>query len=223
MPAIQIPDFLATELVGEKVHLHPFGALFWPKAEILTVTDLHFGKEASFRKAGFPVPDGGMQGDLAKLSNLLERTKSRQLIITGDLLHARSSLTNDVTHEVTAWRDQYPDLSIQLTLGNHDRQVPKFPAQWRIDIHPSQLIIPPFVFQHDPTPNDDGYVIAGHLHPVFCTRAKKRSASLRLPCFHFTENFAVLPAFGHFTGGHPIDRLQNDRVFVIADDQIIEV
>ena len=44
---------------------------------------------------------------------------------------------------------------------------------------------------------------------------------LRLPCFHFGEQVAVLPAFGAFTGMHPIEPGDGDRVYAIADDRVV--
>jgi len=33
----------------------------------------------------------------------------------------------------------------------------------------------------------------------------------------------VLPAFGSFTGMHPIRPAQGDRVFAVADDKVVEI
>gem|GEM_PF-4957861 len=45
--------------------------------------------------------------------------------------------------------------------------------------------------------------MAGHLHP--CVNLGGRAFdSLRLPCFHFKPHVGMLPAFGSFTGMHPI-------------------
>jgi hypothetical protein len=33
----------------------------------------------------------------------------------------------------------------------------------------------------------------------------------------------VLPAFGAFTGMHPIERAPGDRVFAVADDRVVEI
>jgi hypothetical protein len=46
---------------------------------------------------------------------------------------------------------------------------------------------------------------------------------LSSPCFHFTPQLAVLPAFGTFTGSHSIRPAREDRVFVIGPDEVIDV
>ena len=68
----------------------------------------------------------------------------------------------------------------------------------------------------------DGYVLAGHIHPgVRLHGAGKQS--VRLPCFWFGARTAVLPAFGEFTGLASVDVQPGDHVWVIADDEIVDV
>ena len=75
---------------------------------------------------------------------------------------------------------------------------------------------------HHPRSDPAGYVLAGHLQP--CIRLAGRAHDrLRLPCFWFGEAVGVLPAFGTFTGMHPIRPAAGDRVFAIADDHVAEV
>ena len=52
--------------------------------------------------------------------------------------------------------------------------------------------------------------------------AAARYDHLRLPCFWFGDEggdhaVGVLPAFGSFTGMHPIERRDGDRIFAVAD------
>ena len=46
---------------------------------------------------------------------------------------------------------------------------------------------------------------------------------MRAPCFHFGPRVAVLPAFGAFTGMHPVRVRRGDRVFAIGPDAVVEV
>ena len=79
----------------------------------------------------------------------------------------------------------------------------------------------PFLFAHHPEPQPHGYVLAGHVHPVY--RLATRGDALRLPCFLFGATTGMLPSFGAFTGGHPVIPGPGDRLFVAADDQVIEI
>ena len=43
---------------------------------------------------------------------------------------------------------------------------------------------------------------------------------MRLPCFWLGDDVGVLPAFGAFTGMHPIHAGAGERVFAIADGAV---
>ena len=67
-------------------------------------------------------------------------------------------------------------------------------------------------------PEPQAYVLAGHWHP--CIRVGRGFDRLRLPCFWFGAQVGVLPAFGSFTGMHPIAHQPGDQVFAIAGDAV---
>jgi metallophosphoesterase superfamily enzyme len=96
------------------------------------------------------------------------------------------------------------------------------PEEWRIELHDHPIAEPPFLYAHEPPEEvTDLYVWSGHIHPMM--RLRGRHDSLRLPCFAISQSHSVLPAFSEFTGG--IDLRLNDwkKVFVIADNAVIEV
>jgi metallophosphoesterase superfamily enzyme len=63
--------------------------------------------------------------------------------------------------------------------------------------------------------------MAGHLHPAV-RLAGRGGQSLALPCFYFGHAYAVLPAFGDFTGTALVSPRPGERVVVVADDTLIE-
>ncbi|HWW70845.1 MAG TPA: hypothetical protein VN089_12960, partial [Duganella sp.] len=65
------PGTLAIGLAGEQVLLLPEKALYWPREKMLIVADIHFGKAASFRALGVPVPGGTTADNLRALDGLL--------------------------------------------------------------------------------------------------------------------------------------------------------
>jgi metallophosphoesterase superfamily enzyme len=80
----------------------------------------------------------------------------------------------------------------------------------------------PFVFRHDAAGETEVYALTGHLHPVVCMYGRGRDR-LTLPVFWFRQNYAVLPAFGSFTGGYRIYPYQDDRVYAVVPDAVIPV
>jgi hypothetical protein len=46
---------------------------------------------------------------------------------------------------------------------------------------------------------------------------------LSFSCFYFGKKQGLLPAFGVFTGLGEVQCLEGDRVFVVAEDAVLEV
>jgi len=193
------PDEAAEVIIaGETLWLLPERAVYWPRRRWLWLADLHWGKDATFRAAGIPLPSGGLAADLARLETLVTMFQPERVLILGDLIHARASLHRDVVETVAAWRERFSAPWVLLD-GNHDRHAPHFPEEWYIDRAGDSISEGVFVFQHRPEPDPRGFVWAGHLHPaVVLGRGKER---WRLPCFHLGAAVGILPAFGNFTGG----------------------
>jgi uncharacterized protein len=210
------------DLQDEPVALLPERALFWKRQETLIVADVHLGKAAAFRAAALPMPGGTTSEALARLGTALERTGARRLLILGDLLHARAGRATRTLATVAAWREEHPDLEIVLVRGNHDRGAGDPPDDWHIHCVDEPWHEPPFAFRHHPEEDPEGYVLAGHIHPaVHLTGLGRQSATL--PAFVFGERLGLLPAFGPFTGGGRVRPRRGDRVFVVAEGEVVEI
>ncbi len=205
---------------GREVELLPERALYWPEARLLAVADLHWGKPESFQQHGIPLPAGVLEDDLARLSRALERTQAQRLLLVGDLIHSKRGITPAVRERIATWRAGH-DVEMVLVRGNHDRHLKSLPPEWRLDVHEEHLDEGPFRFAHHPEPATGRYSWAGHLHPV--VRLSHGADRLRLPCFHVGEAVGILPAFSAFTGGLDMSRRGGERIFVIADEAVIEV
>lgn len=209
-------------VAGERLRLLPERAAYWPAARTLIASDLHWGKEETFRAAAIPIPPGPVQADLLRLDDVLRRTGADRLLILGDLWHARAGMAERLLAELATWRQTHPDLRIDLVRGNHDRRAGDPPPELEIRCLDKPEAEGPFVFRHFPEPSPDGYVLAGHIHPAVVLRGDGRQR-LRLPCFWFGTSVGLLPAFGGFTGSADVTPAAGDRVFVVADREVIEV
>jgi DNA ligase-associated metallophosphoesterase len=203
-------------IAGERLQLMAERAMYWPRKDILFVTDLHLGKAAAFRAAGIPVPEMVTKEDLSTLGRLLEKTNARRLVILGDLFHAKAGMKESTMDAFFQWRIAHGKVRLDLIEGNHDAKLGKLPGEWRLDIHKT-LDEPPFRFAHEPATFRGSYGLFGHVHPAV------QCAGMRLPCFQFGAAGAVLPAFGSFTGTHPVVPVRGDRVFVINKGEIAEL
>lgn len=209
-------------LQNQRLILHPERALFWGESKMLIVADPHFGKSQVLRDNGIPVPGGTTAGDLERLSKLLDEFHCRKLLFLGDLTHGR--INNPVIYNrlIEQWRRRHMEIEISLVTGNHDRYAGRLPLQFQIDRVADEIIIEPFHFTHQLRRNHSRYSIAGHLHPAVTLMGTGRQQET-IPCFCFGSRTAVMPAFGAFTGSHVIHPQSDDRIFVVAGENVIEV
>ncbi|WP_373922489.1 ligase-associated DNA damage response endonuclease PdeM [Pseudoduganella sp. SL102] len=213
---------MAIELAGESVLLLPEKALYWPRPRMPVVADIHFGKAASFRALGVPVPRGTTSENLAGLDALLATHDIGHILFLGDFLHAKAAHASATLQAMLAWRERHPVLALTLVRGNHDKHAGDPSRLLRIDLVDEPHRIGPFAFCHHPDlPADEAYVLAGHVHPVY--RLAGRRDALRLPCFVAGARRAILPSFGAFTGGHPVEPAAGERFFLVADDRIFAI
>jgi len=199
----------------------PQRAALWREPRWLVVADAHFGKAATFRARGVPVPDGTTQANLARLTAMIEATQPQRLVFLGDLLHAREA-HGQTMRQFARWREGHAPLPMTLVEGNHDRHAGAPPPTLRIDLVDEPWTVQGIAFCHHPQRIAGAAVVAGHLHP--CVRLYgAANDSVRLPCFWQRDGLLTLPAFGEFTGGSPIAREAGDRVLAVADDRLIEI
>ncbi len=206
------------EIAGERLLLHPYRALFWPRMRWLIVSDLHLGKAAHFRKAGAALPEGHDVATLQRLDALLHRYTPERMLILGDLFH--SSHNNNWTL-FTDWASD-KDSQFHLVKGNHDILADRRYADAGLQVCHDTLEEGPFVFGHEPSDRNGVYSIGGHIHPGVVLNGQARQR-LRMPCFWFSERLAILPAFGLSTGLHMIRPERTDRVYACTERAVLDV
>lgn len=221
---------------GESIELRPERAALLVDHAALLVADLHLGKARAFRRQGVPVPGGTTRETLARLDALVRATAAARVVFLGDLFHSRHTQGSAALDAFSRWRASHPALALTLVRGNHDARAGDPPASLGIDVVSEPWRLGAIGLCHHPDPlhrtaggfdmrqaPDAGEParIAGHVHP--CVSLHGRSDSLRLPCFHFSERVAVLPAFGEFTGMHAVERAADDAVWAIAEDRVVAV
>lgn len=210
-------------LQRQRLWLLPQKAMFWEKKKILMVADPHLGKAGHFRKNGIPVPGHVNTTNLKLFDELLKLVDAKHFIILGDLFHSRK---NREWEQFFEWRSHHKNLEVTLVIGNHDILEKDIYHASRINLF-HKLRVDPFLLVHDLSSvnldsNNSTYLLSGHIHPAIQLRGKGRQ-SMKLPCFYFGEQKAILPAFGEFTGTHVIRPGQKDRVFAVVDEHILPI
>ena len=208
-------------VAGERLLLLPEKAVFWPAQGMLIIADIHFGKAASFRALGIPVPRGTTTENLAGLDALIEQHGARHVVFLGDFLHARAAHASGTQLAMLTWRNTRRDLRLTLVRGNHDKHAGDPAAALGIELVDEPHEVGPFSFCHHPDIDTDGYALAGHVHPAWVLAT--RFDSLRLPCFVVGTHRMILPSFGSFTGGHTVKREAGDAIFVTSGEAVHNV
>ena len=213
-------------LAGEAVQLLSSGAMVLVQHQALLVADAHFGKASSFRQLGVPVPSGTTQETLDAITQDLAATRAQHLIFLGDFLHSKHAHAAVTQEPIAQWRASHADLRITLVRGNHDDRAGDPPASLKIAMVDEPFLLGAFALCHHPQTVAGSYALAGHWHPCITLHGKGRER-LRLPCFWLGDSelhpVGILPAYGSFTGMHPIDRRDSDAVFAVAGDVVRKV
>ena len=200
-------------------------SIYWEDQQALIVSDLHFGKTGHFRKAGIAVPQSLYKDDIQRLMAQIQYFKPKTLIVVGDMFHSHA---NKELELFARWRADFPDLLIQLVLGNHDILSRKWYSATSIDVSEGSLKVGCFCFQHDRgdcgIDEDAGteYIFSGHIHPGITIYGLGKQ-SLRFPCFYFTDTYCVLPAFSHFTGTVGIRPARHEHAFAIVNNTLMRI
>ncbi len=213
-------------LLGNDVFwLTPQRTLFWETEKTLIVADLHLGKTGHFRKSGIAVPNKVYKEDLQVLLHQVLFFKTQRLIILGDMTH---SVANKELELFTRWRNDFSLLDIQLVKGNHDILNSRWYQESAITTHDEEMVIRDFCFRHDKSKTfsklkaSDLFTFYGHIHPGVKLHGSGKQ-QLLFPCYYFTSDHCILPAFSRFTGTYIIRPGKEDNVFAIVANEIIKV
>lgn len=211
------------EIRNEAFWLSPGKMIWQPSQKTLIIADLHFGKTGHFRKSGIPVPQNVFKQDLHELFAGIQFYKPEKLLIVGDMFHSKANKELELFYK---WRNDVSQLQIQLIKGNHDILNDEYYLDTAIQVD-EHFSSGNFSFVHDVASvasdeNDEQFYFSGHVHPAITLRTGSRQA-LSFPCFYFSKNFAILPAFSVFSGHCIINPKKQDNVFAVVNNSIVQI
>ena len=213
------------------VWLLPDKAIFIPRSGALILADVHIGKAATFRSLGVPVPHGTTDANLVRISQLIDQVQPSTIYFLGDLVHGPVALQPRIVEALSTWRAQHSSTRMVLIGGNHDAKAGGLPLSLCIETVSEpylqdDLASAKLYFCHEPRAAANtgtggpinAFFLAGHWHPVY--RLAGRADSARLPCFWQQPQQLILPAFGEFTGGHPVSPTASDTLYLTDSVQV---
>lgn len=193
-------------------------ALYWESEACLIIADVHLGKGRHFRKNGLPVPAGLGTQVVSRIAELIAANNPLRVIFLGDLFHSSHNADWD---ELSLLTNTFCELEFILIEGNHDLLAAEHYEAAGIKVVP-QLIIHKHILTHHPELHEGMFNICGHIHPAVALSGKGRQ-SMKLPCYYFSAQQAILPAFGEFTGTFTIQPTKEDRIVVVSKGSLIEI
>ncbi len=177
------------DLMGADLLALPSGALHWPAAGLVAVSDLHFGKsERIARHGGTLLPPYEVTDTLLRLDAVLAASGARTVVCLGDSFDDLGAADLAEDHRLWLLRLMAGRSWIWIA-GNHDPAPVDLPGA-----HLAELTVGPLTFRHIAEGDAKGEVF-GHFHP------KLRLAGQSRPCFVTDGRRLILPAFGTYTGG----------------------
>lgn len=221
---VNMPSLLKHTVHHNDFILHSNRTVFWEQEKILILSDMHLGKTGHFRKNGIAVPQAVMKEDMQRFVDAIQFFKPLQLVIVGDMFHSVANKEHDF---FLKWRNDLHHTKMLLVKGNHDI----IPAAWYadagIELADAYWVKNNIAFVHhieDITGDMPGvdYFFSGHIHPAVSIKGLGKQ-SLRFPCFYFTEQYAVLPAFGKFTGTYLVEPAKTETAFAVVNNSLIAV
>lgn len=218
-----MPLFIKHTINNNDFILHSNRTVFWEQEKILILSDLHLGKTGHFRKSGIGVPAAIMKEDMQRFVAAIQFYKPLLVVIVGDLFH---SVENKEHEMFLKWRNDLQHMPILLVRGNHDIVPDEWYRNANITVVEKSWRRNNFLFVHhiediakDEMQQGD-YFFSGHIHPAVIIKGMGKQ-SLRFPCFYFTKQYAVLPAFGKFTGTYLVEPSKGEKAFAVVNNSVI--
>ena len=208
-------------LAGERLMLDPAGAVFWPAAGLMAVSDLHLEKGSSYARRGQLLPPWDTHATLDRLILLLRRWQPRLVVALGDSFHDTDGAGRLPSGELTRLQAITQAHRFIWVQGNHDPAPPRgVGGEWMETFATTTL-----VFRHQAGASATPGEICGHHPPKAAVPA--RGGSVSRPCFVADARRLMMPAFGAYTGGldvrdPAIARLfpRGGRVFLLGRERL---
>lgn len=171
------------------------GAIWLPEERTLVVADLHLEKGSAYAARGVMLPPYDSTATLVALGHAIRRHQPARVIALGDSFHDRDAENRlaPETRATLSLMQQGRDW-IWIT-GNHDPAISRAMGGESA----AEIVLAGVTLRHEPAASEDGYEIAGHLHPA--AKVRMRGRAIRRRCFAMSARRCVMPAMGAYAGG----------------------
>ena len=170
-------DCTLISLSGMTLHARPSGALWWPEASILIVSDLHLGRSERLARRGDSLlpPYDSMETISRRATARLELVP-KSVICLGDSFddpRAAEELDDGLRRRISSLMAGRRWIWIA---GNHDPHSPSMGGSFM-----EEVVRGPLTFRHIAHPRAEAGEVSGHYHPK--VHVPTRAGRVTKPCF----------------------------------------
>ncbi|MFO7793857.1 MAG: metallophosphoesterase [Candidatus Nanohaloarchaea archaeon] len=193
-----------------------YPAIYFPELDLIAISDLHLGLEASMTSRGNYIPEFQLDQVKEELEEIRELTGCDRILINGDLKNQYStsySEKSEIDDLVGFLTDNFQDVII--IKGNHDTFIDSILEEH--GLRPlEQYEEDGVLFTHgDERPEQDwSTIVIGHEHPALALEddigvTEKVDALLHL---YSEKEIFVLPAYSPISNGSEINRMSSSEL-----------
>ncbi|MFO7991154.1 MAG: metallophosphoesterase [Thermoplasmata archaeon] len=181
--------------------------VYYPPRELIVLSDLHLGYEASLAEDGITVPRYQKERILDRLSTTIEKYSPSTILINGDLKHEFGRNRKQEFREVREIIDFIKERAdLLIVRGNHDNFLKTITNHAGVPFFEDKITVDDITLAHGHKYIDrQDYTIIGHEHPSLNIR-DEMGGTIKIPCFmyHRGERVLVLPAFSPLAIGRDL-------------------
>ena len=183
-------------------------ALYIKRTKTLVISDVHLGVEGEMQKKGVLVPKFHMKDLMTHFEYIFSQVKPKKIIITGDLKHDFSGISEQEWRDLLRFFDYLSKHSEKIVLlkGNHDPFLGPIAKKRNLELV-KEYVSGSVLFVHgDYEPElkkSIKTIIMGHEHPAVVLREKTKSEKFK--CFlkskYKGRTLLVLPSLNMLSEG----------------------
>lgn len=192
-------------------------AAFLPSFSVLAVADLHLGYAWAQRTRGLLLPVSTPDLSVPRLAALVNDYAPETVVLLGDIVHRAVALPA-LQAALTGLCDALAGRRILFCLGNHDRQIERLVADWKLPVSvTSEYRLGRFRLRHGDDratavdsssfalEGESPLAVIGHEHPAL-ELGDGVASRTRAPCFLVSGEVVILPAFSDWAAGCVVGR-----------------
>jgi putative SbcD/Mre11-related phosphoesterase len=191
-------------------------ALHHPKLDLIVISDIHLGLEASMSSKGGYVPRFQLEELTEEIKEMKQEVEAEKILVNGDLKNQFSTSyqeKNEIDKFLKFLKTQFQEIII--VEGNHDTHLKNTAKKHGLELK-EKYIHEKIMFTHGHKPikmqeKEIETIIIGHEHPALSI-TDEIGVKEKVPCFLHGKlnqelNIIVMPAYSKIANGSEINKM----------------